>query len=221
MLSALRTLTVLTAFFLLSACTRVPRPQHGGGSTTTLGGATAPTTVVSTAPENSQTPTLTTIEKTTERTYDIPHETGGGAIAAATSSDQPGIPRREHLETAPSREAGSRGVPVAAPISPRIMREVITEKASTQVGTSQDFAGIVKAWGSATAAHYKSILWCLVLAVAAWTAWKRDWPLIAAILGVGSVISLLVAWWVGPVAVGAAALVWAAFHVARAQIPTP
>lgn len=218
-------ITLLALSLSLLAGCGVPgsRPQRGGSTTTTLGGATAPTSTVTTAPENPQTPTTTTIEKTTERTFtDIPNETGRDATVAAMSSDRPGVPRREHLETAPSSEAGSRGAPVAAqPSPPRLAREVIRERATTQIGTSQDLAGIVKAWGAAGAAHYKALVWALALGLAAWRAWKREWPLIAAVLGVGAVLSLLVAWWIGPVAAGAAALVWAAYHVARGSLTIP
>lgn len=209
----------LLAFVLLGAGCSGIRPQRGGSTSTIFGGAAAPTTTNTTAPENPQTPTTTTTEKTISRSYDIPQETGAGATADATSSDRQGIPRREHPETAPSSEAGPRGAPVVA--QPRLMHEVVTEKATTQIGTSQDLAGILKAWGTAGAAHYKAILWALVLGVAAWRAWKREWPLIAAVLGIGAILSFLVAWWVGPVAAGAAALIWSAYHVARTQIPAP
>jgi len=227
-------LTALVLLGLLAGCAMpgfAPRPQRGGANTTTLGGATAPTSSVTTAPENPQTPTTTTIEKTTTREFDapaaeqpndIPSKPGGDATVAAMSSDRQGVPRREHSETAPSSEAGSRGAPVAARSTPpRIVRETVTEKATTQIGTAQDLAGIVKTWGAAGAAHSKAILWALLLGLAAWTAWKREWPLIAAVLGIGAVLSLFIAWWVGPVAAGMAALVWAAFHVSRGQLPIP
>lgn len=212
-----------------TGCMRAPRSQSGGGSTVTLGGGVAPTTANIIAPQNPQTPSTTTLEKETVTEYEIPpDETATAGTQGDSAREQPETSPRSAAAQTESRVAGDT-VQGASPASnagrpgaaapPRIMRQSVTERATTQTGTSQDLAGILKVWGAATATHYKSLLWCLVLGVAAWAAWKREWPLIAAVLGVGAVLSLLVEWWIGPVAAGAAALIWAAYNVARAQLP--
>ncbi|MBS0632025.1 MAG: hypothetical protein JSS11_08940 [Verrucomicrobia bacterium] len=114
------------SLLLLAACASV-RPQAGGHSTTTLGGATAPTTVTTAAPQNPQTPTTTTVEKTVIRET-IP----GGLATPATSATlvQPGTPNPEH-GTLPSAVVAS-----VAP-SREILRETVTERATTVTGTAQ------------------------------------------------------------------------------------
>jgi len=153
----------------LCSCGTV-RPQSGGGTTTTLGGGSAPTTVRTDAPENPQTPTTTTVEKTTERTYEIPPTTDGSATASVRSSD------REHSETAPSSDDGSRGAPVAAPStsSPHVLHERTVERSTTTIGTAQkDTAREL----GARLANLRGVMWVGVLLLIGGpiVGWKLGW----------------------------------------------
>jgi hypothetical protein len=203
----------LLALVLCSGCARLPKPQRGGGSLATLGGASAPTLVATQAPENPQTPTTTTIRKTMTRDFATPAgttarpETDAAGLQAPTGH----VTGAEAATSAPI--AAAAGV---AP-SPQLIRETVAEESTTQIGTSQELTGILKAWGAATAGRAKALLWALGLALTAWLAWRREWPLMAALLAAGALLSLLLAWWAGPLAAGAATLVWAAWHVAHAQ----
>jgi hypothetical protein len=157
----------------LAGCAAI-KPQRGGSSTTTLGGATAPTVVTNAAPENPQTPSTTTVEKTTERDYEIPHETDEGATALVTSNDRQGVPRSEHSETAPSKDVGLRGAPVVAQSLPRILRERTTERATTQTGIAQkDTAREL----GARLANMRGVMWVGVLLLVAGpiVGWKLGW----------------------------------------------
>lgn len=128
---------LIVAACLFSGCVS-SRPQRGGTSTTSLGGTAGPTVLTNQAPENPQTPSTTTVEKTTTRTYEIPPKTEGTAIGPVTSSDRQGFPRREHLETAPSQDVGLRDAPVAAQSpAPRVVTETVVERATTQTGAAQ------------------------------------------------------------------------------------
>ncbi|MCX6951171.1 MAG: hypothetical protein NTV51_03155 [Verrucomicrobia bacterium] len=138
---------------LLAGCGAV-RPQRGGLSTTTLGGATAPTVVTSAAPENPATPSTTTVEKTTVRDY------------------RPGPP------AAPTP---SHPTPVVAPVPslpvssvPALIRETVSERATTITGVAQK--DTARELGTRLA-NLRGVLWVgvLLLVGGPLVGWKLGW----------------------------------------------
>lgn len=77
----------------------------------------------------------------------------------------------------------------------------------TELGGAQDVKGILGAWArvqAAMAARYKDFLIALALGAAAWMAWRRQWPVLAATLGGGALCTLLwgATWGIGAACVG-------------------
>lgn len=150
-----------------------PRPQQGGASTATLGGATAPTVVVTAAPENPQTPSTTAVEKTVVREFAAP------ALAPAPISDLP----------APNSEL--RPSPVAV-TPPALLREIITEKATTATGASQrDTARSLAQRFAAT----RGVMWAglLLLIGGPIVALRMGWPLNGAIAAATGLLLIVLA----------------------------
>lgn len=117
------------ALLLLTACTAAMKPQPGGLSTTILGGAAAPTVVANTAPENPQTPSTTTVEKTTLREYLAPSP---GDHAAADTAHPPTA-----LTGALTASVHSTSHPINSPAAPVLLRETVQERAATTTGIAQ------------------------------------------------------------------------------------
>ena len=144
----------------LSGCGYV-KPQRGGTSTTTLGGATAPTVVTNAAPENPQTPSTTTVEKTTTREF-APAAPRPETNAACLQNPIGHVTGTETATTAPPAAGAT------------LLREVTTEKATTQTGTAQkDTARDL----SARLANLRGVLWVGVLLLIGGPiiGWKLGW----------------------------------------------
>lgn len=94
-------------------------------------------------------------------------------------------------------------------------RTIVTQrKARTQLGGSQDLAGILGAWAKVKAVggnRLRDVLFGLVLLLAAWKAWKKENPLIAAVLGLGAIGSMALHWGYGAASVGISYLMLTSF----------
>lgn len=146
---------------LLSACTGV-RPQKGGGSTTSLGGATAPTVVQTTAPENPQTPTTTTVEKSTTREFSEPLHREHRALPT------------ESTEPTPKPSSVSSDRASVPSVSHALVRETVVERSTTQTGAAQkDTAREL----GAKLANMRGVLWVGValLVLGPIVGWKLGW----------------------------------------------
>jgi hypothetical protein len=94
---------------------------------------------------------------------------------------------------------------------------VITERATTVLGGSQDMAAIVKAYG--TVGMLKGLLLALCLSVGGIVAMSRGWPVLGLVLALGAASSIFVAWWAGLLSVGAAFLIYYAFAMGTIKLP--
>lgn len=168
---------LLAAVVLLFGACMATRPQRGGASTATLGGASAPTVVSSAAPENPQTPSTTLVEKTTTRDF----------LATASTAPAP----------VAAKVAGQSAAPVlaqAAPVSPAapvILRETVTERATTTLGSAQK--DTTRELG-ARLANLRGVLWVGValLIGGPLVGWKLGWFLNGCIAGgVGLLLVIL------------------------------
>lgn len=197
------------------------RPQRGGVSTATLGGTSAPTVVTSGAPENPQTPTTTTVEKTTTREF---------------TASAPELSHREHraqAESAPSNASVPSDRPSVPSVSKSdvLVREVVSERATTQTGAAQkDTAREL----GARMANMRGVMWVgvLLLVGGPLVGWKLGWltnGLIAGATGLGLIILAQVLpgneAWLGLAGLGLMPLVafvyYRAHHDARATPPSP
>lgn len=180
---SVQTACSLVAALLLAACSQV-KPQRGGASSTTLGGTSGPTVVTAAAPENPQTPSTQTVEKTTVRVYELP------PTIPATAGSQ-GDSAREQPETSPRRASAQMESRVAAATvqgaSPAsavrrpaadaaglLLREEVTERATTTLGTAQkDTARDL----GARLANLRGVMWAGVLLLIGGPilGWKLGW----------------------------------------------
>ncbi len=112
----------------LSACSAI-KPQRGGGATASLGGASAPTVVTSRAPENPSTPTTTTVEKAITRDYSAPVASRSDTHAAGLQNPTGHVTGAEAALSAPTA--------TGAPLPPALLRETVTERATTTTGAAQ------------------------------------------------------------------------------------
>lgn len=170
----MRTLCIAFAALLLAGCAATNRPQLGGRQTTTFGGAASPTIVSTLAPENPQTPSTTTVEKTTVRDYAPPPRN-------PSSQDRSAVDHLIHNQEA----AGSN--PAPAPM----LREFVHERATTQLGTAQP--DTVRDLG-ARLANMRGVMWVGVLLLVAGpiVGWKMGWFTNGAIAGgVGLLLIIL------------------------------
>lgn len=142
------------------------KPQQGGTSTTTLGGANAPTIVTNKAPENPQTPSTTTVEKTTTREFAPTISEAQPAAAAHTVKTNP----------VPDRKDGSAPTAPALPnpSNAPLVREIVTERATTTTGSAQK--DTVRDLG-ARLANMRGVLWVGVLLMIGGplVGWKLGW----------------------------------------------
>jgi len=94
--------------------------------------------------------------------------------------------------------------------------EVKEVEAKTEIGGAQDLANIIAKTKPEFAGRMMLVL---MLAVGAWVAWRKEWPLVAACLALGG----LFAFQVGPLAaylsMGAAALVYVAYKIGTKSLP--
>ena len=174
---------LLGACVLLFGACMATRPQRGGASTATLGGAAGPTVVTSAAPENPSTPSTSTVEKTTVRVYQLPPTT------PATAGSQ-GDSAREQPETSPRRASAPMESRVAAAVvsgaSPAtaasrpaadaagLFREEVTERVTTTLGSAQKDTS--RELG-ARLANLRGVLWVGValLIGGPLLGWKLGW----------------------------------------------
>lgn len=170
----MRALCMLLAALALAGCT-TNRPQKGGGQTTTLGGADAPTTVTTNAPENPQTPTTTVVEKTTTREF-APAAPRPETNAAGLQNPTGHNTGTETATTAPTAAGASLPLKpgTAAERGATLVKETVTERAFTQTGaaqkdTSRDLA--------AKLANMRGVLWVgvLLLIGGPLLGWKMGW----------------------------------------------
>ncbi len=190
---------IAVALLAFTSCT-IPRPQKGGGSTATLGGANAPTVVSTNAPENPSTPSTTSVEKETVTEYELP------PTIPATAGSQ-GDSAREQPETSPRRAAaqsesrvaaatvqGASPAPkvsepgAAAPV--KLLRQSVREKSTTQTGAAQK--DTARELGTRLA-NMRGVMWVgvLLLIVGPIVGWKLGWftnGCIAGGVGLGLVI---------------------------------
>lgn len=125
-----RFLLLLFAAHFFAACHTL-KPQRGGASVATLGGASGTTTVSNTAPENPQTPSTTVVEKTITREF-IARETLGAQPASNAAGLQNPTGYVTGAEAAPTAPAS----PVLSS-APQLLRETVSERATTQLGSAQ------------------------------------------------------------------------------------
>lgn len=126
---------------LLAAGCITPKPQKGGGVTTTLGGGEAASVTNIQGPDNPKTPTRQTIEKTTEREF-IP-QPAASPSAPRTSSDA-------------LAQAAAQAMPHVA----ALLRETISEKSTVELGVAQkDTAREL----GARLANMRGVMWVGVL----------------------------------------------------------
>jgi hypothetical protein len=206
---AIAGLALGTAAALLPGCAGA-RPQQGGRTATLLGGAGAATTVTTFAPENPQTPSTTTIEKTTLREWAPP-------LAARVESPEL---RAESQIPQPSTLNPQRG--------PALLREQVTERSSTITGAAQK--DTARELGAKLAAM-QPVMWVGALLVpigigVGWLVAKRGWLINGVILGLaiagsGAAMVAIAVWLPGinPLCgllllglVFAAGLVWAVYY---------
>jgi hypothetical protein len=173
----LRKLGVLPCLLLVLAGCATFKPQQGGRNSVILGGS-APTTAALTAPENPQTSTKQTVEKTTVREYAPP--------AAAAAPQEPSRP------VSPGHEAPSTpSIVNQTPSPPALLRETISETSVTELGTAQkDTAREL----GARLANMRGVLWIGVLLLIGGpvVGWKMGWLLNGLIAGaVGLLLIIL------------------------------
>jgi hypothetical protein len=88
---------------------------------------------------------------------------------------------------------------------------VVTERAETALGGSQDLAAIVRAASSTNALRGAFI--AVFLTLGATVAFSKGWPIVGVVLIGGGVSSLLFAWWAGLLAIAAAFLINYAYNM--------
>lgn len=155
------------------------RPQRGGTQTATLGGTAGPTVVTTSAPENPKTPSTTTVEKTITREFSTALSMAQPAAVAAGVQNSTGL------------STGADGAKAASvPSHPPILRETVTERATTELGTAQkDTAREV----GARLANMRGVMWVGVLLLVAGpvVGWRMGWftnGCIAGAVGLGLII---------------------------------
>lgn len=128
--SVLAPLALVSAIALAGGCRNFVLPLKGGNTTTTLGGANAPTTVQAHAPQDPQTPTRTVLDKKTTTEYATP----------------PAVPQPAPVPVRAAPVTNSIAVPVSipapAPVAsvpavPQVYRQTVEEHSSTETGVSQ------------------------------------------------------------------------------------
>ncbi len=159
---------------LLTACAALPKVQHGGRSTTQLGGTTAPTVVTTAAPENPQTPTTTTVEKTITREF---QPSNFSQTIAKTTKEEP---------------AGDPSLPSRASVSLPVLRESVHEVATTITGVAQkDTAREL----GVRLANMRGVLWVgLALLIGGpLVGWRLGWLLNGCIAGAVGLLLVILA----------------------------
>jgi hypothetical protein len=182
---------LIVLLVVVSGCRMVPRQDGGAmGTTITPGGISTGTRLADSPEEASR----QSVKRTVVETYaPTPH------LGPRTAPAAP----QEPLQTPP----------------PVLTQRTTVDEVQTEVGASQDLAGIVKA----TQNHWRKVVSVLVglgLLTGAWFAYRNEWPTPAACLAVGGLASIVTLnlWW-GVAAVGVAGLVVLAFRAASARIP--
>lgn len=146
-----------------------------------------------------------------------PHQQGGEASAALAPPPPP--QRSEVRLKQPENPEGASQLGFKErreTESPDGTVEVYEREVGTNLGGSQDFAEIVEAVMALD--MFRAVLLAGVLSLCAVVAAARGWPLLAAVLGVGALGSVMLAWWAGLIAVGAGVLLVTAYHMAIAQV---
>ncbi len=139
------------------------KPLRGGATTTTLGGTHAPTVVTAAAPENPQTPSTTIVEKSTVREFRSP--------------EPDPVLTAEHTDQSRMKTSGS-SVPLSVPSvvknSGALVREVVSEKATTQTGVAQK--DTARELGTRLA-NMRGVMWVGValLLGGPFVGWKLGW----------------------------------------------
>ena len=189
----MRALCMIIAALALGGCLRVPKPQSGGGQITTLGGTTGPTTVATTAPQNPQTPTETTVEKTTTREFqqDSSVEERPAHNQEAAGSNPAPAPTSHRTEAAVNPKTTPAAPASTPPGAARLLRETVHERATTKIGSAQkDTTGEL----ATKLGNMRGVMWVGVLLLVGGpiVGWKMGWFTNGCIAGaVGFVLIIL------------------------------
>lgn len=178
--------------FVGTACQRGPAPQSGGAGTVTFGGTSAPTVVTTAAPENSKTPTTTTVEKTTTREFIVPSQEAGEALAPAQPANQATRLQNPTRHVTGAEAAGVADVVPRRASPPSLLRETVTERATTQLGSSwEDKAREL----GAKLSNMRGVMWAGVLLLIGGpiVGIKMGWPLNGAIAGGTGLVLIVLA----------------------------
>lgn len=200
--------TTLTCYFLAAVllvgvfllllqpgCSSSPPSVRGGQTQATLGEASAR------QPDNPAAAASTRISRT-ETVVESPFPPEVPAVHAQ----------------ARGATAGASAPAVATAAAPRgVLVRTVTEQSETNIGGTQDVAGIMR-WLSDgdRRAGAMAVFAGLALGVGAYFAWRRGWPVIAGILGVGAgaaLYTLSVLW--ALVALGAGGALYLGYTVAE------
>jgi len=133
----------------------------------------------------------------------------GGASAQS-------VPMATQTMSQPQNPAGSSEQQFVR-VTQHLDGTVVTERATTVLGGSQDMAAILKAYG--TADMLKGLLLAVCLAVGAIVSMSRGWPVLGLVLAFGAAASIFVAWWAGLLSVGAAFLIYYAYSMGTIKLP--
>lgn len=163
---------------------------NGGLTTTSLGGAVGPTTVSAAAPDSPQTPSVTTVEKIVTHEYApayISRDAGNPAniIGAGVGA------------TAPAGLSGSAAPAALGPAGglaapAMLLRETVSERASTQTGVAQRDTSLEL---GARLANTRGVMWAglLLLIAGPVVAIRLGWPLNGAIAAATGLLLIVLA----------------------------
>lgn len=170
---------------ILGGC-GIVRPQRGGTQTATLGGTAGPTIVSTTAPENPKTPSSTTVEKSTTREF----------VAAQPAAVAAGVQKSSGLLTRPDGAAKAPALPPfnsqLSTLNPQLVRETVTERATTELGTAQkDTAREV----AARLGNMRGVMWVGValLLIGPVVGWRLGWFTNGCIAGAVGLLLIILA----------------------------
>ncbi len=193
----MRALTVCVLLFLalFGGCKTVPKTE-GGKAKTSLGDTTQGSLSQSDNPETPSVQNISRKERTVTHYPAAPAPWGEGNWQKAP----------------PPAQASAPGV---------IVEHTVEQHSSTEIGSAQNIANILKA-AQANGRALASVLLGLCLLVGAYRAFKATWPILGSVLAAGGVLSIIfLNYWVAIGGIGAALLLYIAYKLAEKAAPLP
>lgn len=166
----------------------------------------------------------------------VPKTEGGAARATLGDTTQGSLSQSDNPET-PSVQNVSRKertvtyyvwgdgdwqkLPAQDAPQGTVVERTVEQHSSTEIGSAQNVAKILKA-AQSNGRALASVLLGLCLLVGAWKAFKATWPILGSVLAAGGVLSIIfLNYWVAIGGIGAALLLYIAYKLAEKAAPMP